>query len=101
MLQLNELVLVEATQDAVVYPYESEQFGGYRWGVQVRCICLDVFSSVVSEQGTYLLINSRARFPSQWRTRRLWSRLPLLGELWCVTGFGPLRVLHCTGNGAL
>lgn len=29
---LNQLVLVEATKDTVVYPYQSEQFGGYKWG---------------------------------------------------------------------
>ncbi len=40
MLTLNALVLVEATEDEIVYPYQSEQFGGYRWGEQVRFRCV-------------------------------------------------------------
>lgn len=28
---LEQMVLVEATQDTMVYPYQSEQFGGYVW----------------------------------------------------------------------
>lgn len=31
---LERVVLVEATQDTMVYPYESEQFGGYQWGTK-------------------------------------------------------------------
>jgi len=31
---LEKVVLVEATQDTMVYPYESEQFGGYQWGTK-------------------------------------------------------------------
>lgn len=31
---LNQLILIEATKDTVVYPYESEQFGGYKWGTK-------------------------------------------------------------------
>lgn len=35
MISLNKLVLVEATEDTIVYPYQSEQFGGYEWGTTV------------------------------------------------------------------
>ena len=31
---LETMFLVEATEDTVVYPYESEQFGGYKWGTK-------------------------------------------------------------------
>ena len=31
MLNLNQIVLSQATEDTVVYPYQSEQFGGYQW----------------------------------------------------------------------
>lgn len=34
MISLNKLALVEATLDTIVYPYQSEQFGGYVWGTQ-------------------------------------------------------------------
>jgi len=34
MTTLNKLALIEATEDTVVYPYESEQFGGYVWGTK-------------------------------------------------------------------
>ncbi len=35
MLTLNKLVLAEATEDTIVYPYQSEQFGGYQWNTTV------------------------------------------------------------------
>ena len=38
MTSLNKLVLVEATEDTSVYPYQSEQFGGYAWNTTV-CAC--------------------------------------------------------------
>jgi hypothetical protein len=38
MVSLNKLVLVEATEDTIVYPYQSEQFGGYEWGTPVRTV---------------------------------------------------------------
>jgi palmitoyl-protein thioesterase len=31
MEQVKTVVLIQATQDTVVYPYQSEQFGGYAW----------------------------------------------------------------------
>lgn len=49
MVSLNKLVLVEATEDTVVYPYQSEQFGGYEWGTTVRAhpFCVAFVTMVV------------------------------------------------------
>lgn len=59
--QVKTVVLIQATQDTVVYPYQSEQFGGYAWATtKANPVTLN-FTEGYSYTGDLLGLRTRAQ----------------------------------------